>query len=87
MNNQQRTAAVSITNMNNLKLVSVRVDPTTLQKIDALASSTRYWKRNTIINGILTAVLDCANSCDIYDLVRYHRSLNKCITSIKIEKP
>lgn len=73
--------------MENLKLVSVRVDPTTLQKIDALASSTRYWKRNAIINGILTAIVDCASYHDIYDLVRYHRSLNKCITKIKIEKP
>lgn len=73
--------------MENLKLVSVRVDTTTLQKIDALASSTLYWKRNTIINGILTAVLDCADSNGIYDLVRYHRSLNKCITKIKVERP
>lgn len=73
--------------MENLKLLSVRVDPTTLKKIDAFATSSRFWKRNSIINGILTAVLECTDSRDIYDLVRYHRSLNRCITHIKIERP
>ena len=57
--------------MENLKQLSVKIDPETLEKIDAIASRGRYWKRNTIINGILTALLIEANERDIYKLIRY----------------
>ena len=57
--------------MENLKQLSVKVDPETLEKIDAIASKGRYWKRNTIINGILTALLIEADERDIYKLIKY----------------
>lgn len=57
--------------MENLKQLSVKIDPEALEKIDAIASRGRYWKRNTIINGLLTALLIEADERDIYKLIRY----------------
>lgn len=57
--------------MENLKQLSVKIDPEALEKVDAIASKGRYWKRNTIINGILTALLIEADERDIYKLIKY----------------
>lgn len=57
--------------MENLKQLSVKIDPEALEKVDAIASRGRYWKRNTIINGILTALLIEADERDIYKLIKY----------------
>lgn len=55
---------------NNLQLISVRLDPYTIAKIEDFAKSGRYWKRNTIINAILTTVMNDFPEGDIYDMVR-----------------
>ena len=57
----------------NLTLVSCRIDPETLEKIEALTKKHYYWKRNTVINGILTAVMDNFTDQQVYDMVRYWR--------------
>lgn len=57
--------------MENLKQLSVKIDPETLEKIDVIASEGRFWKRNRIINGILTALLIEADKRDIYKLIKY----------------
>lgn len=57
----------------NLVLVSCRIDPETLKKIETQLSKHYYWKRNTVINGILTAVFDNFTDQQIYDMVRYWR--------------
>ena len=57
----------------NLVLVSCRIDPEILKKIEAQTTKHRYWKRNTVINGILTAVFDNFTDQQIYDMVRYWR--------------
>lgn len=57
----------------NLKLVSVRIDPQTLAKIDLLVERHKYWKRNTIINAILTSVVENFNDPDIYDMLRWNK--------------
>lgn len=59
--------------MEKLKLISVRIDPETLKKVDALKAKHRYWKRNAIINGLLTAVVDAMDDGTLYDMVRYLR--------------
>lgn len=61
----------------NLKLISVRIDPDTLQKIDEMAEDHIYWKRNTIINSILTSVMQCFDKRALFDLVKYHPNYNK----------
>lgn len=55
---------------NNLQLISVRIEPDTIAKIEEFAKTRRYWKRNTIINAILTAVMNDFPESDIYDMVR-----------------
>lgn len=59
--------------MENLKLISVRIDPVTLEKIDAFKRKHYYWKRNTIVNSILSAVVDAMDDNSLYDMVRYSR--------------
>lgn len=55
----------------NLQLVSTRIDPDTLALIDKWLTNHRVWKRNTVINGILTAVLNTYTDKEVYDMVRY----------------
>lgn len=59
--------------MDKLKLISVRIDPETLQKLDGICKVHYYWKRNTIINAILTAVVDGMDDKSLYNMVRYNR--------------
>lgn len=47
--------------MENLKLISIRIDPDTLAKIDELAKRQTYYKRSTIINNLLAAVVKCSD--------------------------
>lgn len=59
--------------MENLKQISVRIDPVTLQKIEDFCKKHRYWKRNTVINSLLGAVVDAMDDGTLYDMVRYSR--------------
>ncbi|MBQ8628710.1 MAG: hypothetical protein IJ421_04460 [Prevotella sp.] len=54
----------------NLQLISVRLDPDTLAKIEKFAASHSYWKRNTIINCLLFTIFKDFNERQIYDMVR-----------------
>lgn len=59
--------------MAKLQLISVRIDPQTLKKVDELTTKHYYWKRNAIINGLLNAVVDAMDDKTLYDMVRYSR--------------
>ena len=59
--------------MENLKQISVKIDPATLQKIDETAKKLRYYKRNSVINNVLTALFFNADSIQIAKLSRYWR--------------
>lgn len=56
----------------NLKLVSARIEPETLDKIEAFSKNHFYWKRNAVINSVLTAVFNHFTDGDIYDMVRWY---------------
>ena len=61
--------------MENKKLISARLTPQTLAKIDDFVKNRRYWKRNTVISNVLDAVFECFDEKAIYDMVRrdsYH---------------
>lgn len=74
--------------MENLKQISVKIDPETLDKIDKFVPRSYGYKRNTIINNILTAILFEADSKTINILLRYwkHGSTRLSIT-IKEQEP
>lgn len=55
---------------NNLKLLSVRIEPDTLVKIDAFCKNHTYWKRNAVINQILTTIFTDFDDRQVYDMVR-----------------
>ena len=59
--------------MEKLKQISVKIDPVTLQKIDDFCKKHYYWTRNTVINGLLGAVVDGMDDDTIYEMVRYSR--------------
>lgn len=68
--------------MENLKQISVKIDPATLQKIDETVKQLRYYKRNSVINNVLTALFFNADSYQIAKLIRYWRHGGK---KLKIE--
>lgn len=68
--------------MENLKQLSVKIDPATLQKIDVLKGRYYSFKRNAIINNVLTAIFFNASPRDIDKLIQYWRHGNK---KLKIE--
>ena len=57
---------------NNLKLLSVRIQPETLEKIEAFAKNHTYWNRNSVINCVLTTLFEDFTDRQIYDMVRRH---------------
>lgn len=61
----------------NLKLLSVRIDPETIEKIDAFTKNHYYWKRNTVINRILTAVMNDFKDYQVYDMVRKNLTIKQ----------
>lgn len=56
----------------NLTQISAKIDPETIAKIDRFTKHHYYWKRNTIINGILTAVVNNFTDDEIYDMIRFN---------------
>lgn len=54
----------------NLRLISVRIDEDTYNKIANLADRHSYWKKNYIIRRILYAVLHDFNDGDIFAMLR-----------------
>ena len=58
--------------MNNLKLISARINPETLERLDEFCGNERYISRNAVINGILTAVMNCADEKSINNMSHFH---------------
>lgn len=63
--------------MANKQLLSVRLDPETLNQIESFRAHRTYWKRNTVISQILNAVFDNFDEKAIYDMCRYSRHYHK----------
>lgn len=55
--------------MENLKLVSVRLNPKTLDKLDDIAARHNYYTRSSIINRLLNAVLFCSSDEILWRLI------------------
>lgn len=56
--------------MEHLRLTSVRLDPETLRKIDAVAEAHYYLTRSSIINAILTNVVNCSDEDTLWRIIR-----------------
>lgn len=75
--------------MENLKLISVRLEPDTIEKIDRFCEDKRYWKRNTVINVVLTEVFSRLSDRDLFKMMeyRYRRSSDLQISVQIVSKP
>lgn len=51
--------------------ISVRIDAETFAKLDAFCATNHWWKRNAVINQILTAVLNEFNIKQISNMMGY----------------
>lgn len=71
--------------MENLKLISLRVEPETLQKIDELAKRYDYYTRSAIIKNLLRAVLKCAAGGTIWRMISEYYLYEKGFV-VKCEK-
>lgn len=65
----------------NLKLISVRLDPDTLGKLDEFVRRHKYWKRNTVINSILWAAMNDFNEGAVYDMTRRNHFKGQPVTA------
>lgn len=54
----------------NLRLISCRINPDTLDQIDAFAEKRYFWTRNTVINRLLSSIFRNFSDRQIYDMVR-----------------
>lgn len=75
--------------MENLKLISVRLDPDTIDKIDQFCKGKRYWKRNTVINAVLTELFSRLSDGDLFKMMeyRYRRAQDLQISVQIVPKP
>ena len=66
----------------NLKLLSVRLEPECIEKIDEFVKRHEYWTRNAVICRVLDIVFKDFNQRDIYDMVRKNMYSRDPVTAI-----
>lgn len=57
---------------NNLKLLSVRLNPETLEAIEKFTKQHTYWNRNAVINSLLSTLFMDFTDKQLYDMARRH---------------
>lgn len=73
--------------MERTKLVSIRLETETFEKIEEIVKRERYIKRSDVINNILKAVLDNFTSGQVHDmLMRWQWNRNVVNTQFEITK-
>lgn len=55
--------------MENLKLISVRLQPSILKSLDEIAARHDYYSRSAIMNNLLNAVLTCTNDDVLWRMI------------------
>lgn len=55
--------------MVNKKLISLRLEPETLEKIDQLADNASYRSRTSVIQNILDVVLKCSDQGTLWRII------------------
>ena len=66
----------------NLKLLSVRLEPECVEKIDEFVKRHEYWTRNAVICRVLDIVFKDFDQRDIYDMVRKNMYSRDPVTAI-----
>lgn len=63
--------------MENKKLISIRLDPDVVAKIDNMAKFNRYRTRSSIINQLLSVVLQCSTGETITKMLEEYRPVER----------
>lgn len=66
----------------NLKLLSVRLEPECIEKIDEFVKRHEYWTRNAVICRVLDIVFKDFDQRDIYDMIRKNKYSWEPVTAI-----
>ena len=66
----------------NLKLLSVRLEPECIEKIDEFVKHHEYWTRNAVICRVLDIVFKDFDQRDIYDMIRKNKYSWEPVTAI-----
>lgn len=66
--------------MDKTKLISVRIDEDALKEIDQFSKKNCYWKRNGIINAILTSLFLNAQPEEILKLLSWWKHSSTKLT-------
>ena len=66
----------------NLKLLSVRLEPECVEKIDEFVKRHEYWTRNAVICRVLDIVFKDFDQRDIYDMIRKNKYSWEPVTAI-----
>lgn len=56
--------------MEKSKLISIRMEPETLKKIDDYCATRRYWNRSRFINHLLKVVLELSDQGTLFTLLK-----------------
>lgn len=73
--------------MERTKLVSVRIETETYEKIEKIVERETYYKRSDVINNLLKAVLDNFNDEQIHDMMyRWKWDRNVVNTQFEVTK-
>lgn len=71
--------------MDNTKLISIRLEEKSFQKIEQLATAHYYWKRSGVINNLLSAVLENFSDEDIERMLhRYKWEKNVVVAKFEV---
>lgn len=70
--------------MERTKLVSVRLETETYDKIEKIVARETYYKRSDVINNLLKAVLDNFNDGQIHDMM-YRWKWTRNVVNTKFE--
>lgn len=70
--------------MERTKLVSVRLETETFEKIEKIVARETYYKRSDVINNLLKAVLDNFDDGQIHDMM-YRWKWNRNVVNTQFE--
>lgn len=71
--------------MESTKVISFRLEESTIELIDDAVKRQRYWKRNAFVERLLFFVLSKLSDGDIYDIIRTYKHNRERFTALHLE--
>lgn len=71
--------------MENMKLISVRIDPKDLRDLDALVEKSYYHKRSDLIQAAIRLMLAAGSECQVDKVCRFSPRWGDVVDEFKFE--